>query len=426
MDSARDRITGEIVEAEQLWLLDVVDKNGYVCRGCDIKVIPASYDRENNLVRPYFAARDGDHEPECDVYGERVFLRRGRTERLSSSSGRFPAPYPTRLLLVDVRALVSPKNPPFDPTSAEPLPFDPPPRSNADDRDTGTADRGKHYRKWHGGANTLRPICRTFINFPHDRDILKLSIKGIECNTYDEAFQRLKSDALGSYPETRVFYAPVRWSRPAETEQWLDVSLDAGLRDQRGKLVNGHRLRVEWETWSDAKRRYVRNEIEAARREAIAAHSKDSKVKHAKVKGYLFFIGEQDPHDKAVFRVKDHRLICCLVDSIIYPASSRGLVEHGNHSARGAVEGRQSAASNQAMDAKMAGSSFYGNGIPQAPRQQDIDKRRVVREVPTTLHLATPEKIRQVIIEKWRIVQHEMEALREEGIRRWRIFWGKD
>ena len=119
MDSAQDRITGEIVEAEELWLLDVVDKNGYVCRGCGIKVTPASYDREKNLVRPYFSARDGDHEPECDVYGERIFVRRGRSERLSNSSGRFPAPYPTRLLLVDARTLVGTKAPALDPTTAE-------------------------------------------------------------------------------------------------------------------------------------------------------------------------------------------------------------------------------------------------------------------------------------------------------------------
>ncbi|CAB3809872.1 hypothetical protein LMG27177_06944 [Paraburkholderia fynbosensis] len=29
MDSAQDKITGEIVEAEQLWLISEVDKNRY-------------------------------------------------------------------------------------------------------------------------------------------------------------------------------------------------------------------------------------------------------------------------------------------------------------------------------------------------------------------------------------------------------------
>lgn len=31
MESARDKRTGEIVEAEDLWLLDDVDTSGYVC-----------------------------------------------------------------------------------------------------------------------------------------------------------------------------------------------------------------------------------------------------------------------------------------------------------------------------------------------------------------------------------------------------------
>ena len=61
MDSAQDKITGEIVEAEQLWLIPVVDKDRYVCRGCGIKLTPAAY-RPENVVRPYFTARDGDHK----------------------------------------------------------------------------------------------------------------------------------------------------------------------------------------------------------------------------------------------------------------------------------------------------------------------------------------------------------------------------
>ena len=61
MDSAQDKITGEIVEAEQLWLIPEVDKDRYVCRGCGIKLTPAAY-RPENVVRPYFTARDGDHK----------------------------------------------------------------------------------------------------------------------------------------------------------------------------------------------------------------------------------------------------------------------------------------------------------------------------------------------------------------------------
>ncbi|MCX5541499.1 hypothetical protein M3A49_18670 [Paraburkholderia sp. CNPSo 3076] len=62
----------------------------------------------------------------------------------------------------------------------------------------------------------------------------------------------------------------------------------------------------------------MRNEIEAARKEAIAAKDKGTKEK-----GYLFFAGEQDTDDVTLFRVTDHRLICCLVDEITYPTLSK-------------------------------------------------------------------------------------------------------
>ena len=85
MDSAQDKFTGEIVEAEQLWLVDNVDKDRYICRGCGINVTPASY-RPENLVRPYFTARDGDHESKCDVAGEKKLVARGKKGRLSTAT----------------------------------------------------------------------------------------------------------------------------------------------------------------------------------------------------------------------------------------------------------------------------------------------------------------------------------------------------
>lgn len=39
MESARDKCTGEKVEAEDLWSLDDVDTSGYVCWGCGIEIL---------------------------------------------------------------------------------------------------------------------------------------------------------------------------------------------------------------------------------------------------------------------------------------------------------------------------------------------------------------------------------------------------
>lgn len=49
MESARDKHTREIVEAEDLWLLDCVDTEGYVCWGCGITMHPAAWEKDKKL-----------------------------------------------------------------------------------------------------------------------------------------------------------------------------------------------------------------------------------------------------------------------------------------------------------------------------------------------------------------------------------------
>ncbi|EPB3926499.1 hypothetical protein ACRGF0_000784 [Escherichia coli] len=53
MESARDKHTREIVEAEDLWLLDSVDTEGYMCWGCGITMHPAAWEKDKK-VRAYF------------------------------------------------------------------------------------------------------------------------------------------------------------------------------------------------------------------------------------------------------------------------------------------------------------------------------------------------------------------------------------
>lgn len=41
MESASDNYTSKVIEAEDLWLLDVVDTNGYLCWGAELRCDPA-------------------------------------------------------------------------------------------------------------------------------------------------------------------------------------------------------------------------------------------------------------------------------------------------------------------------------------------------------------------------------------------------
>lgn len=104
MESACNKHTGEIVDAEQLWTIDPVDPIGYECRGCGAPATPCSY-RPENKVRPYFSAKDG-HNAGCDVEGEVELVKRARKQRISTRAG-FPGSFPNRLVLRDKREVVN-------------------------------------------------------------------------------------------------------------------------------------------------------------------------------------------------------------------------------------------------------------------------------------------------------------------------------
>ena len=301
MDCARDRITGHLVDAEQLWLIDPVDKTRYVCRGCGISVSPASYGRDN-LVRPYFTVGKKPH-PNCDVAGEQTLISRAKTSRISDPRSGFPGSYPNVLDLQDTSQVV---NTPLGNADADSRPT--PSKSHA----SGPGGRHDRTNKYHT-ARTIRTICSHFANYPFDRDMMRLSIPGISGTTYEQVFWRVKNDAILRYKTPHLFYAPIRWAAPEENGQHLEIQLSAGEWVDR-TLKKPYRVRVEWDSWSPVKRNCTRREIDVARKEAIAANKR-----HGKEKGWLFFVGKQDASDESLFIVNDYRLVCCLVVEMTYP-----------------------------------------------------------------------------------------------------------
>lgn len=307
METALDKYTGQIIDASQLWIIDQtegVDKTRYVCRGCGVLANPCSY-RPHNEVRPYFKA-DPHHLEHCDIPLESLLIKRGRKRRLTSLRG-FPGSFPNRLELKTHRIVSHTEGLPTAPRSL-------PPKIKT------IEDLLKIYRERPWTANTIRPICRTFLNYPYDRD-LPLTIDGILANTYRSAFKIIKRDLFTNHIERKIFYAPMGWKTLQKTEDELEIKLGYGERpptDEKSTInrrtLNPCRIKVHWKNWSNYQRNYVCQEFEAARRESIEA-----KKNNKKAKGWVFFIGEQDHNDLSIFHVTDHRLICCIVDELIYP-----------------------------------------------------------------------------------------------------------
>lgn len=299
MESARDRHSGEIVDAEQLWIIDPIDSLGYECRGCGALATPCSY-RPENKKRPYFSAKDG-HYAGCDVEGEVRLVKRARKQRVTTHEG-FPGSYPSRLVLRNTRPLAGQNESPSAGVDTA-------------GRDADSNGGREIQRDRHWDAQTIRPICRTFLNYPYDRD-LPLRVPAVNADNYKQVFRSLKSNQIISYPEPRLFYAPISWKVPFQNDEQIEIELSYGEWIKR-KLNSPYRVRIVWKDWSAAKRNYVSREIETARHEAI-----DAKKRGDMEKGWLFFVGRQDENEPTLFHVEDHRLICCVVAEMIYPPRS--------------------------------------------------------------------------------------------------------
>ncbi|CAE6694186.1 hypothetical protein R69619_00396 [Paraburkholderia nemoris] len=301
MHSALDSITKEIVEAETLWEIELnggVDKDRYRCIGCGEKVWPASY-KADNVNRPYFHMRPPTVHVDCDAERQLEWINKGKKGRITPRDGQFPAHYPSRLVLRDPRRVIdtgtvngaAPENTP----EGGRRPRDP--NARRTERPT--------------SAGTIRPICRSFINFPYDRD-RELRVDGIEGDTYLTVFKKLKWDTLRQIVAPKLFYAQLSWKAATETDDYLDVTLDAGEwgDDRKKPPLSPFRVRIDWRDWSKARRTVVAKEIDATRKEG----PKDSAEK-----GYLFFIGTQDAGDLTLIHVSDSRLVCSLAADIQYP-----------------------------------------------------------------------------------------------------------
>lgn len=295
VDNARDCATKEIVEAEDLKLLAVVDTYGYQCTGCNTQAFPRSY-RPGNLVRAHFQIRD-PHGPDCESEGESKVIALGKRASVQKELETSPGLSPARLELIDTRTIIDATLPRTEQQT----------QSVGRQNPTGNTAR----REGRRAANSIRPICRAFLFFPHDRH-LSLEVPGVAPRTYRTAFKKLRSEGIERFAHVRVFYGELAWSQAVESPEHLTISLNAG--EWEDEKLTPYQVIVHWQEWSAVARGRLKNELEVARKEGMEA----KKAKQAS-RSYLFFIGNQDAQNPALFHVLDHRLICTLHDELVFP-----------------------------------------------------------------------------------------------------------
>ncbi|WP_336185076.1 hypothetical protein [Klebsiella grimontii] len=303
MESARDKRTGEIVEAEDLWLLDNVDTEGYVCWGCGIEMYPSAW-QKGSKKRPSFNKMPGKKHINCDADAENTVVKQGQKKSVRQLLDSAPGLMPAGLKLIEQRPVVDPGA-----TSGEN-------KSSSTRSASSTSSEGNApARQSRRPVNAILQICRAFIRFPYDRG-MSLNIPGIDADTYMTAFKKLK-DPIQSYPDRRVFYSQLLWQKFEQDENRIIIPLSGEwTKDESGKSKSSrsYKIQVEWGNWSKAKCTMLLNELETVQEEA-----KEAVNKKAKERAQVFFIGEQSADNPEIFYVTDYRLICAIMGHITYP-----------------------------------------------------------------------------------------------------------
>lgn len=204
MQSARDKLTKKIVEAEDLWKLNVVDLKGYECWGCGIDMAPRSWRKENKM-RPNFSKYPNQsHAENCDADAEEKIVNQGigKKQSIRNILENTPGLSPSALVLIEKREHVGESENSNNKTTYSSI------NSNSKDKDLNDGINKKSRRP----ANTIRPICRAFINFPYDRN-MSLNISGVSGDNYIKIFKKLVNNEIREYKEKKIFYSSLQWKK---------------------------------------------------------------------------------------------------------------------------------------------------------------------------------------------------------------------
>jgi len=295
--------TGLDVDAEDLWSMEPVDPDGFVCPDCGSKVYPTSY-RPENLRRAHFAAK-----PKCPAWcpsnGEADLLKQARTQSLTAEDGSFPGYMPAGFRLPSEPAV-----------AAAPAGSGAAIEGGAGRRAPTAPEPGVRQRS--RVTTSFRDICRAYLHFPHDRH-RELHFLDLYGATYDEVVWRLraKQDRLIRYPIPHLFYGPIGWRVPETTDEYALIETDVKLW-QEGKPGQAYRVKVRWADWTQRQRNALLKELTTASEEA-----KELKKAGSTERSLLFFVGQQEKDDDATFVVTERRLICCLTGYDGRPASAK-------------------------------------------------------------------------------------------------------
>lgn len=285
---ARNKNTLEYVDAEDLWHITNVDKDGYICIGCSLKAIPCSFNKNLNKKRPYFKFATGiQHDENCFFEKNEKLVKEAKKKKIATKSG-FPLAHPNILIFKDD-------------TSEE---------KTKDKKDKHSIEITKYENEGiktktscshNYSVNTIASIAKHYLKFPYDRKNMLLKIPNINGSNYDEVIKQLPNEVV-EFKEKKLRYGLLNnYKKIIEDNSLLIIStLNGNWIDKKpSELYN---IKIDITGWKQSKVDYIKNIIETSQEE----------YKEKKKTTFIFFIGEQNLNKSNEFIVKNYRFFTCL------------------------------------------------------------------------------------------------------------------
>lgn len=316
MDNARDKHTLDPIDSIDLWLIDNVDKNGYICSYCFAKANPCSFKRHNKK-RPYFKFDNG-HEDGCTFEVSDRLKKIGSKKSISTIDG-FPLNYPSSIDLStnQYKANNNIKN---QNKIARKIP------AYINDKSSQALKINKQHNY---SVKTINSIAKFFLNFPHDRKNLSLHVPNIHGNTYHDVIKWLPYNQLSNNKKKRfennieankedlnkykvndnkIFVSTLNHYKPLKTtNKYILIGALGGrwYEDNNSKIKPDklYNIKINITKLPESKIEYICALIKISQKE----FQEDRNRKH-----YLFFYGKQNEDSIFEFIVDDYRLFTCV------------------------------------------------------------------------------------------------------------------
>lgn len=299
MNIAKNKTTGEEIEAEELKILAYVDSENYECVDdqCRIQLFPCSY-KKHNKMRPYFKTAKGvEHAQLCSFNQYTILLKKARNGDISKN-GIIPYPYPSKLVVPS--------------KSTFKVDRDLPGNSMIPDRhQTRKANQPSESTNLIRGNRTVTAIGQIidfYLNCPFNRNArLDLLDKQME---YQFAFKRIKGKNVGQYTGRKIYYGIMHlYLKTTETQNDIQVQLLECQEWVKGGEVksqkNPYKVSIELEDLSVQKKAIILNEIAFVKEEQISAKKKNDKY------AFIFFLGDPpDIEHPYTFKVYKNYVVC--------------------------------------------------------------------------------------------------------------------